>query len=63
LGSLVHLADYASRFVANPGGWSSYAIKVDPAALAICHLRLDDIQRVVFHVSQDRAAIDNYATI
>jgi len=31
--------------------------------LAICHLRLDDIQRVVFHVSQDRAAIDNYASI
>jgi putative nucleotidyltransferase with HDIG domain len=63
LASLVHLADYASRFVSNPGGWSSYAIKVDPAALAICHLRLDDIQRVVLHVSQDRGTIDTYANI
>lgn len=63
LASIVHLADYASRFVANPGGWSSYAIKVDPAALAICHLRLDDIQRVVFYVSQNRETIETYANI
>jgi HD-like signal output (HDOD) protein len=63
LASIVHLADYASRFVSNPGGWSSYAIKVDPSALATCKLRLDDIQRVVLHVSQDRATIDTYANI
>lgn len=63
LAAVVHLADYASRYVANPGGWSSYAIKVDPAALATCKLRLDDIQRVVLHVSQDRSAIETYANI
>ena len=63
LASLVHLADYASRFVNNPGGWSSFAIKIDPTALATCHLRLEDIQRVVLHVSQDRATIDTYANI
>ena len=61
--SIIHLADYASRFISNPGGWSSFAVKVDPAALATCNLRLDDIQRVVFHVALDRETVDTYANI
>ena len=63
LASIIHLADYASRFISNPGGWSSYAVTVDPTALATCKLRLDDIQRVVFHVAQDRATVETYANI
>ncbi len=63
LASIIHLADYAARFISNPGGWSSYAVKVDPAALATCKLSLDDIQRVVFHVSQDRETVSTYANI
>ena len=63
LASIIHLADYSSRFISNPGGWSSYAVTFDPAALATCKLRLDDIQRVVFHVSQDRATVDTYSNI
>lgn len=63
LAALIHLADYASRFVTNPGGWSGYATKVDPAAFEICHLRPDDIQLVVLHVIQDRASIEKYSNI
>jgi putative nucleotidyltransferase with HDIG domain len=63
IAAIVHLADYASRFVVNPGGWSGYAILVDPSALAICRLRLEDLQRVGLHVGQDRKAIDNYVSM
>ena len=63
LASLIHVADYASRYVGNPGGWSGYAITVDPSALGVCKLKMEDIQRVVLRLCQDRESIESYASM
>jgi len=63
LSSLIHVADYASRYIGNPGGWSGYAITVDPSAAGMCQLRLEDVQRVVLRLCQDRDSIESYASM
>lgn len=63
LASLIHVSDYASRYVGNPGGWSGYAITVDPSALGVCKLKMEDIQRVVLRLCQDRESIESYASM
>jgi putative nucleotidyltransferase with HDIG domain len=63
LAALIHLADYASRFLVNGGGWSSYAISVEQSSLAACGLKIEDIQRVVLRLCQDQESINSYASM
>jgi putative nucleotidyltransferase with HDIG domain len=62
LSSIIHLADYAARFVKPPGGFWNLSIPVNADSLDACKLRLVDFERVVIHIANTREEVEQYAT-
>ena len=62
LAAIVHIGDYAARYINATGGLQSFRILLNPEALEISQLRLDDIERVILHILHDQETLNLYTS-
>lgn len=60
MAAIVHVADYASRFISATGGLANFRVKLKPEALEFSGLRVDDIERVILNILNDQETLNLY---
>lgn len=60
LAAIVHIADYAARFITATGGFLNFRVKLKTEALEISKLNLSDLERVILHILHDKETLRLY---